>query len=200
MLPQDDKNQQDVDDAEAGCEQRRSRVHVKLQVNDVHGEAFLTDKRQTCLKSYKHTVLLNFSQPSVCFSFNIKKKKAHNTRSIMCFTVPIQNILLILYIFTWVISWYLGQGWSPEPGRHSCSPSRWFSPSAMWLLLNRTSRQLHYLQDIPAEVSIEHSASVMLQFFSLSFLYLLQIQWALEPWACGICCKTEAGTRRSSTR
>lgn len=53
-LPQDDKNQQDVDDAEAGCEQRRSRVHVKLQVNDVQAEAVLANKRQTCLKSYKH--------------------------------------------------------------------------------------------------------------------------------------------------
>lgn len=50
-LPQYDENQQDVDDTEAGSEQCRSRVQVKLQVNHIHVEATLTDKRQGCLES-----------------------------------------------------------------------------------------------------------------------------------------------------
>lgn len=43
-LPQDEHHQQDVDDAEEDREQRRSRVHVKPQADDVHTEADLTDK------------------------------------------------------------------------------------------------------------------------------------------------------------
>lgn len=44
----------------------------------------------------------------------------------------------------------------------------------------------------------QHRASGTSQFFAFS-RYLLQIRRTLEPGACGICCETEAGTRRSST-
>lgn len=55
---------------------------------------------------------------------------------------------------------YLGRGWSPEPGRRSCWPWRWFFPSVTWLLRHKTSRQLRYLQDIKSLRSVSSNTLV----------------------------------------